>query len=211
MIWHLHIYWMNFVTMHSFYCLLFTGWPAELAGHRDVVFHGSDINYLDRKNGHLRPWPPSGGLDGPFPKDYWLPCPCGWCRLVPILLRHGRHSMLPLLHSVYFKIWLSIYKTFSPCSISSLTGSVLKNCSTITSIGTSLPWGRDCFVDVNSGHSLHKCQAVSIFSSRQHWHVWIMFFSISWYDGQIDHDQLWIGRWSPDSFWTSFSYISSRI
>ena len=58
-------------------CLLFNGWPAELADHRDVVFHGSDINYLDRKNGHLRPWPPSGGLGGPFPKDYWLPPPRG--------------------------------------------------------------------------------------------------------------------------------------
>ena len=48
--------------------ILFNGWPAELADHCDVIFHGSDIVYSDRKNGHLLPWPPSGGLGGPFPK-----------------------------------------------------------------------------------------------------------------------------------------------
>ena len=156
---------------------LFNRWPAELADHCDIIFHGSDIIYSDRKNGHPLSWPPSGGLGALFPKDYWLPCPRGWCRLVPVLLRHGGHSLLPLLHSVYYARLLAL------SSISSMTGSVLKNCSTITSIGTSFPWGRDCFVDVNAGHSLHKCQAVSISSSRQHWHVWsvsLFHFLIWW-------------------------------
>ena len=151
------------------YCFFYYGWPAGLADHRNVVFHGYDINYLNRKNGHFRPWPSSCGLGGPFPEDCWLPCLHGWCRLVPVLVRHGGHSVLPLLHSVYARLLVL-------SSINSLTGSVLKNCSTTTSIGTSFPLGRDCFVDVNAGHSLHKCRAVSISSSRQHWHVWSMSF-----------------------------------
>ena len=41
------------ITFTSGYCLLFTGWPADLADHRDVIFRGSDKVYLDRKE-----WPP---------------------------------------------------------------------------------------------------------------------------------------------------------
>ena len=66
---------------------------------------------------------------GPVPKDYRLPCPHGWCCLVPVLVRHGGHSVLPLLHSIYARFLVL-------SSINSLTGSVLKNCSTTTSIGT---------------------------------------------------------------------------
>ena len=121
------------------------------------------------KNGHLLRWPNHWLIGGPFPKDYRLPCPSGCCHLVPVLVRHGGHSTLPWLHSVYVRLLVLSY-------INSLTGSVLKSCSTTTSMGTSLPWGRDCFMDVNAGHSLHRCQAVSISSSRQHWHAWSMSF-----------------------------------
>ena len=31
------------------YCLLFNGWPVELADHCDVIFCDSDKVYLDRK------------------------------------------------------------------------------------------------------------------------------------------------------------------
>ena len=120
------------------------------------------------KSGHFLHWPDHWLIGSPLPKDCCLPC-LHYCHLVPVLVRHGGRSMLPWLHSVYARLLLL-------SSINSLTGSVLKNCSTTTSIGTSLPWGRDCFVDVNAGHSLHRCQAVSISSSRQHWHVWSMSF-----------------------------------
>ena len=102
---------------------------------------------------------PLVALSRSTPKDYCLPCLL-LCSLVPVLVRHGGHSVLHLLHFVYTRLLALV-------SINSLTGSVLKNCSTTTSIGTSFPCWRDCFMDVNAGHSLHKCHAVSTSSSRQ--------------------------------------------
>ena len=75
--------------------LLFTGWPADLTDHRDVIFPGSDKVYSTGKNGHLLHRPNHWWIGGPFPKDYWSPCPSGCCHLVPVLVRHGGHSTLP--------------------------------------------------------------------------------------------------------------------
>ena len=55
-----------------------------------------------------------------------------FCSLVPVLVRHGGHSVLHLLHFVYARLLVLV-------SINSLTGSVLKNCNTVTSNGTSFP------------------------------------------------------------------------
>ena len=52
--------------------------------------------------------------------------------LVPVLVRHGGHSMSLPLRPVYARL-------FVLRSINSLTGSVLKNCNTATSNGTSFP------------------------------------------------------------------------
>ena len=57
--------------------LLFNGWPAELADHRNVVFRGSDKVYLDRKEWAPPPLASHWWIGGPFPKDYWSPCPGG--------------------------------------------------------------------------------------------------------------------------------------
>ena len=89
------------------------------------------------KSGHLLHWPDHWLIGGPLPNDCCSPCLCH-CHLVPILVRHGGRSMLPWLHSVYARLLVL-------SSINSLAGSVLKNCSTTTSIGTSLLWG-SCFV-----------------------------------------------------------------
>ena len=50
---------------HLLHLFLFSGWPAELADHRDVIFYGFDIIYLNRRMGNSAPGhhePPSGGL-----------------------------------------------------------------------------------------------------------------------------------------------------
>ena len=47
--------------------LLLIGRSAKLADHLNVVFYGSDIIYIDRKNGHLCLRPPSGRVGVPFP------------------------------------------------------------------------------------------------------------------------------------------------
>ena len=49
--------------------LLFTVYwkVSKLADRRDVMFYGSDIIYIDRKNGPLCHRPHSGGLGIPFP------------------------------------------------------------------------------------------------------------------------------------------------
>ena len=140
----------------------FRGWPVHMLTTSMLYFHCSNNKLYTGKECPLLP------LAEPL-DDVALHPPrtvvchvfiC--CHLVPVLVRHGGHSILPLLHSVYARLLVL-------SSINSLTGSVLKNCSTTTSIGTSLPCWRDCFMDVNAGHSLHKCQAVSISSSKPHW------------------------------------------
>ena len=126
-----------------------------------LYFMVRTTNYIHEKSGRHFPWPNHGWCCAPLPKDFCLPClhllpsgprPCGtWGTLHVCFLSYTRLLVLS--------------------SINSLTGSVLKNRSTTTSNGTSLSCWSDCFMDVNAGHSLHKCQAVSISSSRQQWHV----------------------------------------
>ena len=88
----------------------------------------------------------------------------------PSLWAIGDTLHLPQFLFIYS--WLFVLST-----ITSLIGSVLKNCtSTTTFIGTSLPCEGDCFVGVSAGHSLCKCQVVSMSFFRQHWHVWSMSF-----------------------------------
>ena len=97
----------------------------------DVIFYGSDNKFNRKKGSHIlhRPdhlvdcWPP--------PRTHCTPCLLR-CPLVPVLLRHGGHSAALVARMSYTRLLVL-------SSINSLTGSVLKNRSTTTSIGTSLP------------------------------------------------------------------------
>ena len=114
--------------------------PAELADHRCYILRFRQKQFADhrcysglgrKKGSHIlhRPdhlvdcWPP--------PRTHYTPCLLR-CPLVPVLLRHGGHSAALVARMSYTRLLVL-------SSINSLTGSVLKNRSTTTSIGTSLP------------------------------------------------------------------------